>query len=225
MTTPRPLPSGLLALVASILLLFLLLVPAHATVVTFNLPSINLDDTAHHDVYTWRLDNVNLNNAVITGATLVIKNISSNEALNAVYIHLFDTAINSGLTPFMAPQGHGPISLLSDDFTNSAYAASAGWLIAPGTADRLLAAPSFTKQGQDYSLTFNSAQLATLATYIANGHNFAFGIDGDHHFSNDGFVFTLTTTPIPESTTRVPVIGLVGVAVAVELSRRRRVTR
>jgi hypothetical protein len=54
----------------------------------------------------------------------------------------------------------------------------------------------------DFTYNFSNANLATLAQYILNGGNLAFGIDPDCHYWNNGIDFTITTGPAstPEPT-------------------------
>lgn len=195
-----------------------------ATMTQYQPNPVDLNDLDHHDVYTWRIDNINLSNVSITSATLTIKNIANWDTNpNILYIHLLDTAINAGVASFVDdPTGSVPVTDMTDDFVSTRYHNSAGWLVANGTRDTLLASPSFTTTGHDYTISFNASQLAALTSYINAGHDLAFGFDPDCHFFNDGITFTLTTSPIPEFSSGIPVAGLVGVAVAVEMFRRRR---
>jgi len=66
------------------------------------------------------------------------------------------------------------------------------------SGNTLLGSPSFTTTPQTYWLTFNSAQLAALQTYLTNGGDVALGFDPNCHFFNDGVVLKITTAPMPE---------------------------
>jgi hypothetical protein len=54
----------------------------------------------------------------------------------------------------------------------------------------------------DYTYTFTASQLATLATYITNGGDFAFGFSPDCHYYDSSVTFQFTTAPaaVPEPT-------------------------
>ena len=197
---------------------------AQAAITQYQPSPVDLNDLDHHDVYTWRIDGINLSSVSITSATLTIRNIANWDTNpNILYIHLLDTAINAGVASFVDdPSGSAPVTDLTDDFVSTRYHSSPGWLVANGTRDTLLASPSFTTTGHDYTLNFTAAELVALNSYINSGHDVAFGFDPDCHFFNDGISFTITTSPIPEFSSGIPVAGLVGVAVAIEMFRRRR---
>jgi hypothetical protein len=109
-----------------------------------------------------------------------------------------------------------PVTSIADAFLSN------NPLVAVGTADTFLAAPSFTTSAQTYTFNLTAAQLHVLAAYIANGSDFAFGFDSDCHFWNNGISFTIRTAPTatPEPAT----MALLGSALTGfgYLQRRRR---
>jgi hypothetical protein len=200
--------------------------PARAavTTLTYQPSPVDLYDLDHHEVYTWRLDNLNMDTSTITGASLTfssIRNWDSND--NVLHLHLLDTAINSGVASFQdVDQTQSPVVDLTDDFANARYHNNAGWLVANGTADTLLGNPSFGTTGTNYTINFTSSELAALKAYIASGHDIAFGLDPDCHFYNNGITFAIQSTPVPEMSATLPIIALLAVAGMLEIRRRRR---
>jgi len=157
--------------------------------------------------YTWRINNVNLRGQTITGARLTISNIRNwDRSRNILFIHLLDNARNAGVASFVDdPTNSVPVTDIRDDFVDPRYHNRSNWLVAPGTADTFLTSPSFTTTAENFVFDLTPAQLNILAAYIANGGNFAFGLDPDCHFFNDGFKFEIitSTTAVPEPTTMV----------------------
>ena len=199
---------------------------AHATVTTlsFQPTPTDMNDLDHHQVYTWRIDNISLSGLAVTGATLSITNISNWDTNpNVLHLHLLDTAINPGVASFVDdPTGSVPVTDLTDDFVSTRYHNDPNWLVKAGTADTFLANPTFTTTGINYALNFTASQLQTLAAYIANGSDIAFGLDPDCHFFNDGVKFTMTLTPVPEMATLYPIISLFAAIAFTHILRRRR---
>jgi hypothetical protein len=201
-----------------ILVLFTLAaVTAFASSMTFTPTPADLGDLNHQNLYTWRIDNVNLGGQTITGATLSIKNLANwNNDPNELFMYLLDTAVQSGVGTYMEdPSGVGPI-------TDSFGLHSTGGLVAAGTAQTLLTEPTgFTTSPTNYSYTFTAGQLSTLQTYIGNGSNFALGFDPDCHYFNDGVSLKITTAPasVPEPSS-VVLLGS-GLLASLTLLRRR----
>ena len=198
---------------------------AAVTTLTYSPNPVDLYDLDHHMVYTWRLDNLTVDTATITGASLTfnsIRNWDSND--NVLHLHLLDTAINAGVRSFEdVDQTQVPVVDMTDDFANARYHNSTGWLVANGTADTLLGNPSFGTTGTNYTINFTSSELSALKAYIASGHDVALGFDPDCHFYNNGITFSIQSTPVPEMSATLPIIALLAAAGMVELRRRRRV--
>ena len=189
--------------------LVLLALPASALADTikFTPTPADLNDLDHHMAYTWRVNNVNLHGQTITGAKLTIKNIRNWDGnRNMLFIHLLDTARSAGVAGFVDdPTNSAPVTDIRDDFVDPRYHSLSNWLVAPGTADTFLTSRSFSTTAENFVFNLNAAQLNALGAYILNGGDFAFGIDPDCHFFNDGFTFEITTCPtsVPEPTTMV----------------------
>lgn len=186
----------------------------------------DLNDLDHHEVYTWRIDNISVNPSTITSATLTFTNIANWDSNpNVLHLHLLDTAKFSGVRSFTDdPTGSVPVTDLTDDFISSRFHGNSGWLVANGTADTFLKDKSFTTTPTTYTYTFTGSQLDALEQYIANGQDIALGFDPDCHYFNDGISFTLNFTPVPEVENVIPIAGLIAVAVLFEIRRRRRAT-
>lgn len=85
---------------------------------------------------------------------------------------------------------------------------------AAGTAQIKLTQQSFTTTAVNYTFDFNQSQLNTLATYITNDGKIALGFDPDCHFFNNGVLFELTTSPVPEPGT-VVLFAIAGVGLCI----------
>jgi hypothetical protein len=181
----------------------------------------NQFDLDHHNAYTWQISNVNLPaGQTITGATITFHNIRNWDSnANMLFVHLLDSARNPVVGSFVDASGSPvPSSQIADNFAGSLYGSNP--LVNPGTANTFLGQHSFGTTGTDWTITFNSAQLAALTAYLQNGNNLAFGFDPDCHFWNNGITFTFTTTPtgVPEPTTML----LLGSGLAGLYLKRRR---
>lgn len=199
---------------------------ATSQALTYTPNPVDLNDLDHHMVYTWRIDNISLNNVAISSASLTFTNIANWDSnANVLHIHLLDTAKGSGVRSFVDdPTGSVPVTDMTDDFVSTRYHNDPNWLVANGTLDLLLANPSFTTTGTNYTINFTASQIATLTQYINNGHDIAFGLDPDCHYFNDGLKFTINVTPVPEVGSILPVALLLAGVIGFEIRRRRRVT-
>jgi hypothetical protein len=182
--------------------------------VTYTPTPADLNDLDHHLAYSWRIDNINLGGATITGASLTFSNIANWDTNpNMLFVHLLDTAKDSGVRSFTDASGVPvPSNQINDNF--------AGWryLVNPlvngaTTANTWLASQSFTMTPTTFTINFTQAQLAILQSYIASGNNIAFGIDPDCHFFNSGITFSFSV-PEPASSAALLTLGLVSVGVA-----------
>jgi hypothetical protein len=172
-------------------------------------------DLDHHRAYTWQINNIpSLAGKTIISAKLTFKNIANWDTnANMLFVHLLNSA-NAGFN------GHNQIASVVDETGVPVPAASiddyflgSNTLGPGGSNNTLLFARGFNMVGQgasayfagpgtyvaqNYTYTFNAAQLAALAAYISAGNNIAFGFDPDCHFWNNGIVFQYETAPVPE---------------------------
>jgi hypothetical protein len=165
----------------------------------------DLNDLDHHSAYTWRIDNININPATITGATLTFANIANwDQNPNILFLHLFDTAKYSGVRSFTDASGAPvPDDQMLDNFASPLLGSNP--LIASGTGNTFLTSHSFTMTPVTFTYNFTAAQLVALQAYIANGHDIAFGLDPDCHFFNNGVTFTMS---VPEGGTTGVLLGV-----------------
>jgi hypothetical protein len=194
--------------------------PAALAPLTFQPNPADLGDLDHHLVYTWKIDNINLSNISVTGASITFKNIANWDTNpNMLFVWLLDTAVNPGVATVQdVDPSQVPVTSIVDAFLSPIS------LVANGTAKTKLFQQSFTTTGTDYTYNFTAAQLTALTNYINNGGNIAFGFDPDCHFFNDGVTFTMNIVPVPEAASVIPVACLIAGATVLEIRRRRRLT-
>ena len=177
-------------------------------------------DLDHHNAYTWKINNIVIpSGQSILSATVTFKNIANWDTnANKLFVHLLNTANNNGIASVV---DNANDSSISDYFGGSNSLGPA-----LGVDNIKLFETSFNMVGQggyvaqNYTYTFDAAQLAKLAAFIAANNNVAFGFDPDCHYWNNGIVFNVVTGPsVPEPVSMVLLgTGLAGIYV----SRRRR---
>lgn len=210
-----------LILLAIALAFFLALASAHALPITYSPSPSDLGDLDHHLVYTWRIDNININPATIAGASVTFTSIRNwDQNPNVLHLHLLDTAKGSGVRTFVDdPAGHVPVVDYTDDFISTRYHSQSNWLVAAGTGDTFLDNHSFTLTPVTWTYTFSPAEVAALRSYVSNGKNVALGFDPDCHFFNNGIQLSLVTRDgnVPETGSTFMLLG--GALAAVFLAR------
>jgi hypothetical protein len=197
---------------------------AAVTTMSWQPSPADLNDLDHHQIYTWRIDNITVNPAMITSATISFNNIANWDTnANILHMHLLDSARYAGVASFVDdPTNSAPVTDFTDDFISTRFHSNSHWLVANGTGDTFLKDKSFTHTPVDYTYTFTASQLAALQQYLTHGGDIALGFDPDCHYFNDGITFTLNFTPVPEVANMIPIGLLVATSIGLEIRRRRR---
>ena len=171
---------------------------------TFSPSPSDLGDLDHHMVYTWQISGLAVPaGQLITSAKITFNNIANWDGNhNVLYIHLLDSAKWAGVNSF---QDDPFDSDFTDDFANARFHSLSSWLTVnsptPTLDTYLTTYVDLPTTPQTLVYNFTAAQLAALASYIANGGDIALGFDPDCHFFNTGVTFQYTTTPVPEPAT------------------------
>jgi hypothetical protein len=158
----------------------------------------NQFDLDHHKAYTWKLTGLSIPaGQSIISASITFKDIANwNTNTNKLFVHLLNTANNSGIAS---------VTDSFDDTTISDYFNGANSLGPTLGVDNIkLFESSFNMVGQsgyvaqDYTYNLTAAQLVTLAAFINANGNIALGFDPDCHYWNNGLNFTYVTASVPE---------------------------
>ena len=126
-------------------------VPAVASATIYTPTPADMNDLDHHYVYTWKISGIPTIGAgnMVTSATLTFTNMYNwDNTANDLFLHLLDTAKNTGVASFVdEPLGTAPVTHIDDDFVDTRYHSDPSWLVAAGTADTFLTKRSFSPLG------------------------------------------------------------------------------
>lgn len=142
----------------------MLAVPAVASATIYTPSPADMNDLDHHYVYTWRIDNIPTiaSGNTVTLARLTFTNMYNwDPSPNDLYIHLLDTARNSGVASFVDETASN-VTHLDDDFVDTRYHSDPNWLVSSTTADTFLTQRSFSALGD------NPTTLDTTAPITGN---------------------------------------------------------
>jgi hypothetical protein len=153
----------------------------------------------HGKYYTWGFSGISdiTGGAEITGAVLSFDNIRNwDDSANTLFLWLLDhSKYSSGMTPEGKLRSYADNqSGISDAFTTISWASDPDMMKIGEFTDDI-----YGNTTEDISFVFGTVLLEELNKYVANGNNFAIGLDPDCHYFNDGVSLTLswapTTTP------------------------------
>jgi hypothetical protein len=142
----------------------ILAVPSVASATIYTPTPADMNDLDHHYVYTWKITGIPTISAgnMVTSATLTFTNMYNwDDSPNDLFLHLLDTAKNSGVASFV-DETSTTVNNLDDDFVDTRYHSDPNWLVAAGTADTKLTQRSFSALGD------NPSTLDTVAPITGN---------------------------------------------------------
>lgn len=156
-----------------------------ANVYTFSPTPSDLQDLVHQSYYKWGVNWALSSGESITSASLTYKQIWDwQHETDHLYTHLLDT-----VTPGIAVGGDLDGS---SDYFNGQGLLLGNW------------SDPYGDSAHKIDLTYPIP--STHYSWLSDG-NFGFGIDPDCHYYNDGIVFTINTSTVPEPAT-MSLLGL-----------------
>ena len=167
---------------------------------TCSVSTTGLNDLEEGTAWTWKITTPAnlLTGENIVSASLTFNNIKNVDyGVNTLNVYLLDTATHSGAYEVTTNEGNGDYFSGSPMFTKSSIPST------PTTVE----------------FDFTTQDLGTLATYIGNGDNFAFGIDPDCHFYDSNVTFQMKLSSVPEPGS-ILLLGTLVIAITAGLRRR-----
>ena len=182
-----------LAPLLTILILFVAVTPAFATIYEFTPSQPDLFDLDHSKYYLWGINWTPVAGEEIVSINLAIDDINNwDDYNNILYIHLLER-MRTGLAVRTDYQGGGD--------------SIASWASNNHISDLLLDTYTDSDGGVggdviDYLYSFSASDIAYFNLFAADG-NFGLGFDPDCHYWNSGVRFTIETRAIPEPASMV----------------------